>query len=461
VAALLLWAVALWAAPAVVLPPGMPPRAAAQSGAPDGAEPTGARDLVTERAVGPVALPDAPEGFVTERVGPVRWDFPERTRAEVQPLMARAPGSFVRIARELGGEIDPEIRIRVGRGPDEMRALAPPGAPPPDYAVGVAYPGLGLVLLTLTAPGSWQAPDLGRVLDHELSHIALFRKAGGRTRALPRWFVEGVAIHQAREQSLARIQALGGAAFGRGPIPWDRLSRSFPRRHHRVNLAYAQSADMVAYLRRGDDGERRFRKVIARVADGMTFPDAVARTYLAPLTVIEREWRDDLQRRFRLWPAGLTGGFLGFAALLLVLMGVWRRRRKARPVLERWAEEDALLDALEATHEEAMRRDRPGASGASPSPGDQAPGGNGSQAGAATGEGDDAGAGRSEPRRPGPTDARDAAGRSAARLDPEDGASEAAEERDTEPPGPPTPTPAFDAGGIPKVRIDGRTHTLH
>jgi len=412
-------AIASWAAVAAG------PRPAGADADPE----TGAADLVTGRAVGPVALPPAPDGFVDETAGPFRWEYPRVARDEVRTLISRAPDSFDRIADELGGDLDPTVRIRVGAGPDDMRRLAPPGAPPPRYAVGVAYPALGLVLLTLTAPGSWEAPDLPRVLDHELSHIALFRRAGGRTRALPRWFVEGVAIHQAREHTIDRIRTLGQAAFGRGPIPWDRLSGAFPARPHRVDLAYAQSADMVAYLRRGDDGERRFRKVVGRVAQGMTFPDAVARTYLAPLSVLEREWRADLRQRFRLWPAGLTGGLLGLAALVLVVMGVFRRRRKARPVLERWAEEDALLDALEATHEEAAARRSAEAEGAAPK---KTPRGRttGGEDGAAGGGG---------------------------RRDPDDD-DDATPPR--VPPGHPT-TRGVDGTGVPKVRIDGRIHTLH
>ena len=70
-------------------------------------------------------------------------------------------------------------------------------APPPAYAVGVAYPALGLVLLTLSAPDTWERPDLDRVFIHELAHVATHRAAGGN--GVPRWLDEGIAIHVAGE----------------------------------------------------------------------------------------------------------------------------------------------------------------------------------------------------------------------------------------------------------------------
>ena len=64
-----------------------------------------------------------------------------------------------------------------------MARLAPPESPPPKYAVGVAYPALKLVLVSLVDPKSFEGTDLVEVLKHELAHVAL-EDAAGRAGAL-------------------------------------------------------------------------------------------------------------------------------------------------------------------------------------------------------------------------------------------------------------------------------------
>lgn len=168
------------------------------------AQPTDAPSDVSLARFERDALPPLPAGYVTRDDQGVRWDLPEEARAGeiVDQLQDIVRVEWPRIERELGVDIEDDLVIRVARSPDEMRALAPADAPPPAYAVGVAYPASGLVLLTLSAPETWERPDLAHVIVHELSHVALHRAVGGRP--VPRWLTEGVAIHQARERSFER-----------------------------------------------------------------------------------------------------------------------------------------------------------------------------------------------------------------------------------------------------------------
>ena len=277
------------------------------------------------------ALPDAPDDYTSERVGAARWEYPARAASVARALQRTHREQWSRIVEELGEPVDPSLTIRVGRNPDEMRALAPVGAPPPAYASGVAYPSRGLILLTLTAPETWERPDMTSVLMHEMSHIALHRVLDGN--GTPRWFTEGVAIYQAHEMSLERTRTLWGGAVGGRLLPLDRLSARFPSRSNQVNLAYAQSADFVAWLRGRDDGERKFRALLRRVARGMSFETALSRTYSASLTRLELDWHQSLAERFRALPLLLgSGSFWLFGALLIVLAYIKRRRRDREKV---------------------------------------------------------------------------------------------------------------------------------
>lgn len=283
-------------------------------------------------------LPRAPQGYVEARVGQIEWTYPRAAEAETRELQELAPVAWRRVTSELGGRVDGHLFVRIARNPDDMARLAPEGAKPPAYATGVTYPALGLVIVSLTAPESWERPDVSAVLTHELSHAALHRSVAGHP--LPLWLVEGVAIHQASERSLDRIRALWEGTVRGQLVPLERLSRAFPTRPHAVNLAYAQSADIVGYLLGTGDDAERMRLVLARVRRGEVFEDAVHAEYHVSLGFLEREWRERLQERYTATPLLLSGGGLWVLAAALVVVGYVRRRRRSRETMRRWAEEE-------------------------------------------------------------------------------------------------------------------------
>ncbi|UJR80522.1 peptidase MA family metallohydrolase [Sandaracinus amylolyticus] len=285
------------------------------------------------------ALPEAPEGFVTRVVGEVRWDHPRAASPLVDELVATLGREWPRIERELGRDIDDALVIRIARDPEEMAALAPPSAPPPGYAVGVAYPATGLVLLTLSAPSTWERPSVPQVLTHELSHVALHRAAAGRP--VPRWLSEGLAIHQARERSFERVQTLWEATVRGTLLPLDDLSRGFPAQAHRVSVAYAESADFVEWLRLRGGDDAHFRELVSRIARDQPFETAVSQTWSAGIGQLEHEWREGLSERYGAMPLLLGTGLIWALIGVLVVLAWWRRRRDAKRTLDRWGAEEA------------------------------------------------------------------------------------------------------------------------
>ena len=313
-----------------------------------GAQGAVAQDLPVDVAgLGAVdlALPDAPEGYLREQREHVRWDYPAQATSVARDLQETFRAEWPRVVEELGGDIDGELVIRIGRNPDEMRALAPTGQPPPAYASGVAYPARGLILLTLAAPETWERPDVASVLVHELSHVALHRAVSGHD--VPRWFTEGVAIYQAHEQSLERTRTLWAGTVGGRLLPFEQLSEGFPREAHHVNLAYAQSADFVRWLHARDDGDRKFREVVRRLREGQTFQTALERTYSVTLTTLEEDWHAGLDERFQALPLLVGSGSIWVFAAFLIVIAYGRRRGRRREKYEEWDREDQ--DALVAS----------------------------------------------------------------------------------------------------------------
>jgi hypothetical protein len=300
--------------------------------------------LIEDRHAALEALPHAPSGYRRDQRGSVIWDYPESTRDTIRELQDGFADQWDTITQELGGQFDDQLTIRIARSPEEMRMLAPPQAPPPAYAVGVAYPTRGLILLTLSAPRTWERPNLSVVLAHELSHIALHRAARGAQ--LPRWFMEGVAIHQADEHSLERLQALWAATYHDELIPLRELSGAFPEHAHEVNLAYAQSADVVGYLADRGFGGRRFRRLMRRLRAGDDFEEAMMRAFYTSMTRLEREWKADANKRFSSLPIILGFGPIWMIAVLLVIVAWFRARKRKRLKLAEWEREEAAWDRI-------------------------------------------------------------------------------------------------------------------
>lgn len=305
-----------------------------------------ARDLVTESPDGaPLTIPPLPPGYLVERRAGATIAYPPTLAPALRATLANVDRDLASLKEQFGLRAMPPVEIRLVPDPDTMRQLAPPQAPPPAYAVGVAYPSLRLTLVSASAPRTWQASDVRRVLRHELSHLLL--AIATNNAPLPRWFSEGVAIEQAAEHSFERFEELARASVFRSLIPLVELDQAFDERGGRVDLAYAQSADFVGWLLK-KDGPTRLGVFAEQLRAGHAFDEGVRRTWGMSLHYAEVTWKDDVASRHLLLPFVLgTGVLWGGSALLLVVAFV-RARRRGRRILERWATEDARADARAA-----------------------------------------------------------------------------------------------------------------
>jgi hypothetical protein len=269
-------------------------------------------------------------------------DFPASVRSRIESVLREADDVRAQLSADLGQPVLGHALVRVARTPEQMSELAPRGAPPPAYAAGVAYPSLRLIVVTLQAPDTWEAPDLSEVLGHELSHLALSDAISGQE--VPRWFDEGVAIHESGELYLKRWAELWNASLARRLIPLPELDRAFPIDQAQVSVAYAESADVVRFLMREAD-RARFGSLIQRVRAGVAFDRALGDAYGTDVRTLEYQWREDVGRRFGLVPA-LTGGGLLWVLIAALSVAAWAKRRQyAKAKLALWAREEAEAEA--------------------------------------------------------------------------------------------------------------------
>jgi len=294
---------------------------------------------------GVLRMPPLPAGFNTYGARWLTFVYPPSSRERIQPLVAQADAVRSELTERLGFPVLSEVRVEIARTPLEMTTLAPPGAPYPEYAAGVAYSELGLVLLTLAPvhPGSEQ--DLGQVFRHELAHVALNDALSGRP--VPRWFNEGFAVFASGESAFVRMKTLSMATVGGSLIPLRELERSFPSDETKAQVAYAEAVDVLRFLVRREDAHR-FRALISELRSGKPFDSAVLGAYGVDLSTLELEWRDDVSRRYTFWPILLSGTFLWVLALAVFVWGWRRRRRRDKLTLQRWAREEAMEDLQRA-----------------------------------------------------------------------------------------------------------------
>jgi hypothetical protein len=237
------------------------------------------------------------------------------------------------------------ISVHLVRDAQDLAAVAPAGRGAPAWAIGVAYPDLGVISIALRRGATLADPQA--TLRHELAHIALGAALGHRA---PHWLHEGFAYQHSGEWSWERTETLAGMAWAGGIIPLDQLDQTFPQEEMPANRAYAESYDFVGYLsRRGrwedehDDGDRwPFRRFLRELGHGSDLDAAAVRAFGKPLHPLFDEWRSNLGSRYMLMPIGLLGLVMWILCAILLGLAWWRRRRQNQQRLAQWDLEERL-----------------------------------------------------------------------------------------------------------------------
>jgi hypothetical protein len=294
----------------------------------------------------PALLPD----MITQHHGWLDLAYPASIESRAAPLANEASDFKAEVGAWLGQTVLDHVQVRLARSREDMTALSPVGYPPQRYAVGVAYPALHLVVISVREPKTAEATNLPEVLRHELAHVALFDATQGHH--VPLWFNEGFAVNASGESSFTRVHTLWDATLSKTILPLSDLDKSFPEENQQVSIAYAESADFVRYLLRDED-RARFGSLVERVRKGTPFDRALSDAYGDSTRKLEYEWREELDKRFSFWPV-LTGSSMLWSLIVGVLVIAYvRRRRKARETLARWEKEEAEEDRLRAAIVEA------------------------------------------------------------------------------------------------------------
>lgn len=208
----------------------------------------------------------------------------------------------------------------------------------PPWVVAQAS-GLREIVIFPARIGPYPYGSLEAVVWHEVVHLALAARAGGRP--LPRWFHEGVAM-SVEGWGLSDRARLLAAAFGEPSIA--DVNRLFASdRQPESATAYLLAAALVTDVRQRY-GEAVPGAIAGRVALGAPFNLAfAAETGAMPDAAAYRAW--GTYRRWVEWVPMLTSGTFVWFGILLVAFAAFaaqlRRRRRQR---RRWDEEEGPVD---------------------------------------------------------------------------------------------------------------------
>ncbi len=207
----------------------------------------------------------------------------------------------------------------------------------PPWVVGYASGEDGVIVIFVERVPSYPYDSVQSVLTHELVHVLLTRATRGR--AVPRWFNEGLATAAADRWDLEDRTRLVFAMVGGKGVSRHELSGLFAQGPGHARRAYVLSAAFVGSMIEtwGRDFPGR---LLALVGEDVPFADAFAQLTSTTLDDFEDAfWAE--QRWWNHWVPLLTSSTLLWAAMtLLVLYAFRRRRQQAIAIQRRWESED-------------------------------------------------------------------------------------------------------------------------
>ena len=206
---------------------------------------------------------------------------------------------------------------------------------------GVAFALMGNQVMIVDVRRATNAMNtLEKVIPHELSHLLVAQRAEGV--ALPVWFVEGLAMWQAREWTLLEHWRLMEAVWGRRAVTLAHIREGLP-----AGEAQARDAYRIAYVgfteRFGDEIDllSAFLDQVVRSGDfGVAFEEFWGESeieyYTRSAQALDRKYRSGLL----LFQTGPLFTLMAFLFLFVILRIYIRNRRNLKKMedSESWPE---------------------------------------------------------------------------------------------------------------------------
>ncbi len=254
--------------------------------------------------------------------------------------IARASGNEAldRLKRTLGVDLDRRIDVYIVRSNEEFDELT--GGANKPWIIGRALPSELRVVVKPMGP-----QRLPKLVTHELAHVMLDLRMGPKAGVLPRWLHEGIAKYAANDFDEADRQVIGRAALEDKLLTIDRLEGAFTGDREQVDLAYAQSYTLVAYLSEITPAQG-ISPLLDQLARGRDMRLALGLAFHRPVPQMEADWLKSLRTSYlRDVTPPLPEALIGALFVVAFLVAWLVIRRRSRRIRERMLREEQLRQA--------------------------------------------------------------------------------------------------------------------
>lgn len=249
----------------------------------------------------------------------------------IRSLIVEAEGYRTEIVEDLGTDLEERTDVYLAPSASKYQEIQPTGEVP-SWSVGVAYPGLNLIILKSPRATKRGHVDLKKVFKHEFAHVVVGRAFKGREE-VPRWLNEGLAMYVSREWDLSRVSTMTRAVLSDSVIPLSEITQRFPQKAERAELAYSESFYLISFLI-SRYGKESFHRFIRSYGSGKGLRDVLMEVYGMRLEELEEEWGNHLRSRFSRIPIITSTTTLWFLVTVVFIIVYLRRRREQRLKLE-------------------------------------------------------------------------------------------------------------------------------
>ncbi|MBL8787906.1 MAG: hypothetical protein JNJ59_23620 [Deltaproteobacteria bacterium] len=279
-------------------------------------------------------------------------------------LADTAEERFARLCAQIDAcnRVTRPIDIWVAEDAERFAAGFPEKNPMAEWAAGVTFLAEQRIVLRAHGTGVF---SLMETFEHEVAHVLAHTYAPAirddpapgasgaegaehahvHWRALPRWFAEGLAVWQAGEGLVQRLETALKAASSGKLLTFDELARRFPNQGSNVEIAYAQSAIFVRRLVLAS-GPIAVIEVLRDTSKGVDFDEAFVKHFGAPPGDLFGRLSDDLEKSSNPFVFLSDGNFLwGLTTVLFLAVAWWRLRDRKRQMAKIADSEDARIQA--------------------------------------------------------------------------------------------------------------------
>jgi hypothetical protein len=157
---------------------------------------------------------------------------------------------------------------------------------------GIAYTDIRTLLANI-APSAVDAPWVGVVIPHELTHLVFDTATRNPFHEPAHWLNEGLAVYLSKGYTTEDRGEVGRAVKAGSIIPITALVGQFPTAGDRFSLAYAESASAVSFMVR-KYGKPALVKLIRSYHDGHTDDEAFQIGLGVDVAGFQAAWAADL-----------------------------------------------------------------------------------------------------------------------------------------------------------------------